>query len=70
MCSARFIKFSSSQDRGSKHAVRQVLFKRDVFRNMLDTEASKNVGYLATWKSKFETTAVDHGTSQRKGHVA
>ena len=40
------------------------------FANMLDTKASKNVGYLATLKSEFEITVVDQATSERKEHVA
>ena len=63
-------KILPSRDRGSKHPIRQVFFKRDVFPNMLDTKASKNVRYLATLKSEFEMTVINHVTSERKGHVA
>ena len=66
----RFIKFLSLPDRGPKHAICQVFFKRDVFRNMLDTEFSKNVGYLATSKPEFKMTIFDHATSEQKGRVA
>ena len=48
----------------------QVFFKHYVFCNMLDTEASKILGYLATSKSEFEMTVVDHACSEQKGQVA